>query len=77
MRLLLDEQVPSVFADSLIGHTVSTTQQMEWSGLENGELLRRAGTHGFDALITIDKGIEFQQNLAPITSVSRPHARSQ
>jgi hypothetical protein len=35
---------------------------MGWSGIENGELLRRAANAGFDALITNDRGLEYEQN---------------
>lgn len=34
-----------------------------WIGITNGELLRRMGTED-EALVTMDRGIEFQQNLA-------------
>jgi len=66
VRLLLDEQVPRVFADELPGHDVSTAQQMGWSGIENGDLLTAAAEAGFDALITLDRGFEFQQNPATL-----------
>lgn len=66
MRLLLDEQVPWVFAASLPGHEVSTVDAMGWKGLKNGELLRRGAEEGFEALVTVDRGIEFQQNLAAL-----------
>lgn len=36
---------------------------MGWSGIENGELLQRAAASGFDALITNDRGLEYEQNL--------------
>ena len=36
---------------------------MRWSGKRNGELLRLAAEHDFDALVTADRGIEHQQNL--------------
>ena len=39
---------------------------MGWSGLENGDLLAAGAESGFDALITLDRGIEFQQNLAAL-----------
>jgi hypothetical protein len=35
---------------------------MGWNGVENGELLELAAVHGFDALITTDKGMEYQHN---------------
>lgn len=66
MRLLLDEQVPRVFAVDLPRHEIQTVQAMGWSGLENGELLRACAAAGFEALVTLDRGIEFQQNLAAL-----------
>lgn len=69
MRLLLDESLPRVLAHSIEGHDVATAQEMGWAGVKNGELLQRAAESGFEALITPDKGFEFQQNLTrlPLT----------
>ncbi len=36
---------------------------MGWAGSKNGDLLRLAAAHGFDAFITAERGIEYQQNL--------------
>lgn len=36
---------------------------MKWNGIENGELLRLAAESGFDALVTNDRGIEYEQSL--------------
>ena len=41
-------------------------QQMGWAGCGNGELLRRAADHGFDSIITVDQGFEYQQNVADL-----------
>ena len=64
MKLLLDESVPSPlgsdFPDRFEIHTV---QSMGWAGKSNGDLLRLAADYGFDAFITADRGIEYQQNL--------------
>src|SRR5438270_11487410 len=62
MRLLLDERVPRRLRRDLAGHTVSTVEEAGFKGLKNGQLLRAAGN--FDALITVDRNIPFQQNLA-------------
>lgn len=35
---------------------------MGWSGVENGQLLQLAADNGFNALITNDRGLEYQQN---------------
>ncbi len=64
MRVLLDESVPrrlaSAFPDSFGTRTV---QQMGWAGCSNGELLRLAVDHGFNALVTVDQGFAYQQNV--------------
>ena len=62
MRLLLDESLPRPLADLLAGHDARTVTQMGWTSLSNGALLRQAAA-AFDALLTADQNIEFQQNL--------------
>ena len=64
MRILLDEQLPRQLARAIAGHEVSTVQRQGWSGLKNGELLRRAAAQRFDAFVTADQNLAFQQNLA-------------
>ena len=67
MRVLLDESTPrrlgSSFPDSF---EIRTVQQMGWAGCGNGELLRLAADHAFDALVTVDQGFEYQQNIAEL-----------
>jgi len=63
VRVLLDEQIPVDLAVALQGHSVDTVVGPGWTGITNGELLRRMGTE-YEALVTMDRGIEFQQNLA-------------
>jgi hypothetical protein len=62
VRVLLDESVPRQLAQRLEGHQVVTVPRAGWAGLRNGELLRRAAGR-FDALVTGDQGLEYQQNL--------------
>ena len=62
MRVLLDEQLPLDLAAALRGHSVDTVARRGWTGITNGELLRRMEGE-YDALVTMDRGIEFQQNL--------------
>ncbi len=66
MRLLLDENLPHQLRLELLGYEVITAAYMGWSGLENGELLQRAADAGFDALVTNDRGLEYQQNLTAL-----------
>jgi len=63
VRILLDEQIPVDLATAIQGHSVDTVVGRGWTGITNGELLRRMGTE-YEALVTMDRGIEFQQNLA-------------
>lgn len=66
MRILLDESLPRKLALEVTGHEVQTVQKQGWAGLKNGELLRRAST-SFDVLVTGDRNLEFQQNLARVS----------
>src|SRR5438105_3496507 len=63
MRLLLDECVPKRLKRELLGHETKTVQDMGWAGIQNGELLSLADGQ-FDALLTVDQGTEYQQNLS-------------
>ena len=65
MRILLDESVPSRLLALLIGHEAVSVQRHGWTGIKNGKLLALAATE-FDVLLTADRGIEFQQNLATL-----------
>ncbi len=64
MKLLLDENIPekirTAFTD---GHEVFTVKYMGWSGKKNGELMQLIGENQFDALVTMDKNLPFQQNI--------------
>ena len=39
---------------------------MGWAGSTNGDLLHLAAAAGFEALITVDQGFEYQQNLSEL-----------
>ena len=65
MKLLLDENLPHQLRLELPGHDAYTVAYMNWGGVENGELLRLAAIDGFDAVITNDRGLEYQQTSAP------------
>ena len=64
MRVLLDEQLPRQLAPYFVGHAVRTVPQEGWAGLENGALLTNAEDALFEVLITGDKNMQFQQNIA-------------
>ena len=65
VRVLLDENLPRALAAELTGHEVSTVQAAGWSGTTNGELLRRA-QGSFDVLLSMDRGLQHQQDLNPL-----------
>jgi hypothetical protein len=67
MKVLLDECVPRKFKDSLSGHDCSTVPEEGLAGKKNGELLTLAESAGFQVFLTLDRGIEYQQNLHPRT----------
>ena len=62
MRILLDENMPHRLRTLLQGHDARTTAYQGWAGLANGALLMAADEAGFDAVITADQGIRYQQN---------------
>ena len=64
MRLLLDESVPRRLGTFFpAAYEVRTVPRMGWAGTGNGALLRLAADRGFDALVTVDRGIAHEQNL--------------
>ena len=65
MRLLLDEHLPIDLSAELHGHAVDTVVGRGWAGIKNGELLRRMRGH-YDALVTMDRSIEFQQHISTL-----------
>lgn len=65
MRLLLDESVPRRLRRALPHHEVKIVVEMGWSGIKNGNLLALAAA-SFDAFITVDKNLPYQQNLSEL-----------
>ena len=66
MRVLVDQCLPRHLAVELTGHEATTVRAQRWLGLRNGVLLRAAVDAGFEAFITNDSSIEFQQNVKRI-----------
>ena len=65
MRILLDEPVPRRLGNLLVGHEASSVPKSGWAGIKNGKLLTLAAAK-FDAFLTTDRNIEFQQNLSTL-----------
>jgi hypothetical protein len=62
LKVLFDHNVNRRLRRHLIGHDIKTTQQMGWDRLENGVLLQAAAPE-FDAFLSFDKKMEYEQNL--------------
>lgn len=68
IRVLLDENLPRKLKWQLDVQLVSealTVPERGWGGVKNGVLLRLAEAE-FDVLLTMDRGIEHQNNLGDI-----------
>ena len=63
MRILLDENAPTGLRRIIAGHDVGTAPEMGWARYANGQLLDEAEKAGFEALITGDRSLPYQQNL--------------
>jgi hypothetical protein len=65
MLVLFDNGTPRTLARYLIDHhTVTEARARGWGELENGELLTVAEAAGFEVLVTTDRNLRYQQNLA-------------
>jgi predicted nuclease of predicted toxin-antitoxin system len=62
MRILIDECVDPRVRPLFRDHEAATVHDKGWDTLEDGPLLALAQKE-FDVLLTIDSGIEFQQNI--------------
>jgi len=65
VKLLLDECVTRHLKRDLVGHDVHTVEDAGFKGLENGELLK-AASGAYEVLITVDRNIPYQQNIADL-----------
>lgn len=66
-RILLDENVPRKLKRAFASdYDVTTVQEHGWAGALNGELLQRADAE-FEAFVTLDRGIEYQQDLTGLS----------
>ena len=64
MRVLLDECIPRKLKNHLPGHECATVPEAGFAGKKNGELLKLAEEAGFEIFVTLDRGIEYEQNLS-------------
>ena len=64
MKILFDNGTPKPIALSLAEHEIAYARKIGWHELKNGELILKAEEAGYDLLLTTDKNMRYQQNLA-------------
>jgi predicted nuclease of predicted toxin-antitoxin system len=62
-RVLFDENLPRQLRRNLAEFFIRTVQEEGWGSFKNGQLLRRAEST-FQVLVTADRRMKYQQNLA-------------
>jgi len=76
-RILPDANMPLGLRGLLPAYDVQTARRMGWDWLTNGDLLVAAESAGFEAMITADRNILHQQNLAgrkiALIELTTPH----
>ena len=64
MRVLLDECVNQRLRNYLRRHECESAEYAGFAGLKNGDFLDAAESAHFGVLLTVDRGLEYEQNLA-------------
>jgi hypothetical protein len=69
MKLLLDENLPKKLKLDFPTHQAFAVRELKWNGIKNGALLKLMLENNFDALLSFDQNIPFQQNFTkyPVT----------
>jgi predicted nuclease of predicted toxin-antitoxin system len=62
MKILLDECLPRKLKDRFARHDCQTVPDAMLAGKKNGELLAIAERQGFEIFLTMDRGLEYEQN---------------
>jgi hypothetical protein len=77
LKVLFDECTPKPLKHALGPHYVITAQQLGWAGMRNGTLLSAAEGEEFDVVVTCDKNMFHQQEIAdrPLAVVELPSNR--
>lgn len=66
MKVLLDESVPRQLKLALAMFETLTLKDKGWLGTKNGKLLAKTNDDNFNVFITVDKNLQFQQNIAKL-----------
>lgn len=64
MNVLLDECLPRKLKVAFPDHECQTVPEAGLAGQKNGQLLALAEEIGFQLFLTMEKGLQYQQNLA-------------
>ena len=64
MKVLFDQNAPRPLARYLTKHVVTRSAELGWEMLKNGKLINLAEATGFEAMVTADRNLSHQQNLA-------------
>ena len=64
MKILIEECIPRKLKNSFPDHECRTVPEAGLAGKKNGELLSIAERQGFELFLTMDRGIEYEQDLA-------------
>jgi hypothetical protein len=64
MKVLFDQNVSHNLRTHLSAHEVSTSAELGWDELQNGDLLTAAEAAGFDVFVTGDQSLTYQQDLS-------------
>ncbi len=64
MKVLFDQGTLAPLRSALVGHDVKAAFECGWDALENGALLAAAEADGYEAFVTTDQNLRYQQNLA-------------
>ena len=72
MKILLDESLPRKLKNDFgTQHEVWTVRDKGWLGQKNGALLRLMVENNFELFVTVDRNLQYQQNLErlPLTII--------
>jgi len=75
MKVLFDQCTPVPLRRFLHPHIVDTAGEKGWSRLRNGELLSQVESNHYDAFITTDTNLKYQQNLTNRTTQPQEGSR--
>lgn len=67
MKLLLDENLPKRLKQDFPEFEIYTVSDKGWTGISNGRLLELLSEGHFNAVITFDKNLQYQQNFKNYT----------